>query len=153
MKNYTKKVCLWEGVISDYIQHVKRNHKELFFKLEKNKFSLFKCYLSPKYNQIYEGVIFCDGVYFIFSIFYSANDYLHFSLFNLSEDVQINNKYALAISDKSEIYEFTCKLNCNLNCLDKSVNEHENKISIPQEILTKWSGIYNELQWKIRIIV
>ncbi|KAF5269239.1 hypothetical protein FQR65_LT02540 [Abscondita terminalis] len=72
-RNYKKSICKWSGTVHEYIQHVKRKHKENYFTLEKDT-AKFQWKLPSLGDQLDVGIFKHKLGHFLYEIVYKKDE-------------------------------------------------------------------------------
>lgn len=153
LRNYnvwlSKKPCKWEGVIEDYINHVKKCHPENFFELQQ-KHGSFRWKLPYNEDQQDLGIIKDDTYYYYFEMFYAYNiDKLYFSLNCVTEELNSATEYEFHLKNTyGKTLKYIQSIN-NVKEIVKPIQERSTTTKLCKNEVRECSQYYRHIIWKI----
>lgn len=155
LRNYdiylSKKLCKWKGDIEDYVTHVKNDHPENFFEIQ--KYGNFKWKL-PKYRDQQDiGIIKDKTDYYIFEMFYAHScGKLYFSLNRLAEEPNKVTSYEFHLENASKNTPKYIQPINSANELVRPIQERSTTTKLCGNEIKECLKYYGHFTWKLILI-
>lgn len=144
--------CEWEGVISEYVCHIKKEHPESFYIIQQQ--GTFRWKLPEKGNQKDCGIIKQNADHYIFEMLYKDEpSTLYFSLEKVSESetTSVDGQYQFCLQTFSEKLIMNRHFSAKTSNLVTPITERPNVIVITQRTILNFLNRYRHLTWTLSV--